>query len=114
MRLSEKLERFPTTSALYRNRITTLSVDTEHVETVRGSHNLLHQVGLAYTKTLDGAYGSDKSAIKPPAGGHPSRHRNPQKFYTHNKVQGLTLNISIPCKLQDEASGSRLEISIPC
>lgn len=104
MRLATKLERLPSTKTLYKSRITTLrglhealgnkgtafiALDTEHVETARGSDNLLHQVGLAYTQTLASA--DSHVAYTPRGGGRP----RPQEFYTQTQIQGLTLNITI-------------------
>ncbi|TVY61758.1 hypothetical protein Focb16_v013172 [Fusarium oxysporum f. sp. cubense] len=108
----QELERDPATRDLFKNRITTLegfhqvlensyflALDTEHVAITSERGRVLHQVGLAFTKTL-------KSRHPPcPAWEHgmirPKRRL--RHFFEDNKMEGLTLNINTSKELGDQA-----------
>ncbi|KAF5581802.1 hypothetical protein FPCIR_9910 [Fusarium pseudocircinatum] len=107
----QQFERDPATRDLFRNRITTfkgfrevledsyfLAFDTEHVAITSESDRVLHQVGLAFTKTLKSRH--------PPC---PPRERGMMRpvrrlyhFVEDNNMEVLTFNIDTSQELGDE------------
>ncbi|KAF5585827.1 hypothetical protein FPANT_7381 [Fusarium pseudoanthophilum] len=107
----QQFERDPATRYLFENRITTfngfrevledshfLALDTEHVPIASASDRVLHQVGLAFTKTLNSRH--------PPC---PPRERGMMRpvrrlyhFVEDNDMEVLTLNIDTRKQLGDE------------
>ncbi|KAF5651829.1 hypothetical protein F25303_3871 [Fusarium sp. NRRL 25303] len=107
----QQFERDPVTRDLFKNRITTLNgfrkvlesscfltLDTEHVAITSGSDRVLHQVGLAFTRTL-------KSRHPPCPPQEPGMIRPKRRlfhFFEDNNIEGLTLNIDTSKKLGDD------------
>ncbi|KAF4958431.1 hypothetical protein FGADI_2353 [Fusarium gaditjirri] len=107
----QQLERDPATRDLFKNRIRTLNgfrevsedsyfvaLDTEHVAITSERDRVLHQVGLAFTKTLKSRHpacpGRSPGLIKP--------KRRLRYFFEDNEMKGLTLNINTGKELGDE------------
>ncbi|PNP79411.1 hypothetical protein FNYG_07246 [Fusarium nygamai] len=106
----QQSERDPATRNLFKNRITTLkgfrevledsyflALDTEHVAITSSSDRVLHQVGLAFTKTLESRH--------PPC---PPRERGMMRpvrrlyhFVEDNNMEVLTFNIDTSQELGD-------------
>ncbi|KAF5975894.1 hypothetical protein FCOIX_7431 [Fusarium coicis] len=98
----QQFERDPATRDLFKNRITTLNefrqvlegsyflaLDTEHVPITSESDRVLHQVGLAFTKTLDSRHPPcpprERGMIRP--------MRRLYHFVEDNDMEVLTFNI---------------------
>ncbi|KAF4497978.1 hypothetical protein FAGAP_5837 [Fusarium agapanthi] len=107
----QQLEREPATRDLFKNRITTLkgfrevledsyflALDTEHVAITSGRDRVLHQVGLAFTKTLNSRH--------PPCPGREPGLKKPKRrlgyFFEDNNMEALTLNVNTIKELGDE------------
>jgi hypothetical protein len=97
-----QLERAQASRHLFNNRITTLkgfqdiledsyflALDTEHVAITSERDRVLHQVGLAFTKTLKSRYSCP--SCTPPVRKHRLRLHH---FYEDNQMEGLTININ--------------------
>ncbi|CZR42633.1 uncharacterized protein FPRO_09936 [Fusarium proliferatum ET1] len=107
----QQLERDPATRDLFKKRITTLkgfrqifessyllALDTEHVAITSERDRVLHQVGLAFTKTLKSRHpacpGREPGLIKP--------RRRLRYFFEDNNMEGLTLNVNTSKELGDD------------
>ncbi|VZI10225.1 unnamed protein product [Fusarium fujikuroi] len=107
----QQLERDPATRNLFKKRITTLkgfrqifehsyllALDTEHVAITSERDRVLHQVGLAFTKTLKSRHpacpGREPGLIKP--------RRRLRYFFEDNNMEGLTLNVNTSKELGDD------------
>ncbi|KAI1039548.1 hypothetical protein LB505_002599 [Fusarium chuoi] len=107
----QQLERDPATRDLFKKRITTLkgfrqifensyllALDTEHVAITSERDRVLHQVGLAFTKTLKSRHsacpGREPGLIKP--------RRRLRYFFEDNNMEGLTLNVNTINELGDD------------
>ncbi|KAM5510364.1 hypothetical protein FOXYSP1_10464 [Fusarium oxysporum f. sp. phaseoli] len=107
----QQLERDPATQILFNNRITTLkgvrevfensyflALDTEHVAITSKGDCVLHQVGLAFTRTL-------KSRHPPCPARSPGMIRPKRRlrhFFEDNEMEGLTLKINTRKELGDQ------------
>ena len=104
----QQLERDPATRDLFKKRITTLkgfrqifensyllALDTEHVAITIERDRILHQVGLAFTKTLK----SRHPPCPPQEPGVIRPTRRLFQFVEDNNIEGLTLNIDTSEKL---------------
>ncbi|KAF5590840.1 uncharacterized protein FSUBG_10704 [Fusarium subglutinans] len=107
----QQFERLPATRDLFKNRIRTLkefrevledsyfiALDTEHVAITSESDRVLHQVGLAFTKTLNSRH-PPCEVLKP---GIIRPKRRLWHFFEDNDMKGLTLNVDTSKKLGDE------------
>ncbi|KAI1017569.1 hypothetical protein LB504_003964 [Fusarium proliferatum] len=107
----QQLERDPATRDLFKKRITTLkgfrqifessyllALDTEHVPITSERDRVLHQVGLAFTKTLTSRHpacpGREPGLLKP--------RRRLRYFFEDNNMEGLTLNVNTSKELGDD------------
>ncbi|KAI1049796.1 hypothetical protein LB506_001933 [Fusarium annulatum] len=107
----QQLERDPATRDLFKKRITTLkgfrqifessyllALDTEHVAIKSERDRVLHQVGLAFTKTLKSRHpacpGREPGLLKP--------RRRLRYFFEDNNMEGLTLNVNTSKELGDD------------
>ncbi|KLO83777.1 uncharacterized protein LW93_561 [Fusarium fujikuroi] len=107
----QQLERDPATRDLFKKRITTLkefrqifessyllALDTEHFAITSERDRVLHQVGLAFTKTLKSRHsacpGREPGLIKP--------RRRLRYFFEDNNMEGLTLNVTTSKELGDD------------
>lgn len=107
----QQLERDPATRDLFKKRITTLkgfrqifessyllALDTEHVAITSERDRVLHQVGLAFTKTLKSRHpacpGREPGLLKP--------RRRVRYFFEDNNMEGLTLNVNTSKELGDD------------
>ncbi|KAK2673804.1 hypothetical protein RAB80_011347 [Fusarium oxysporum f. sp. vasinfectum] len=107
----QQLECDPVTQILFNNRITTLkgfrevfensnflALDTEHVAITSKGDRVLHQVGLAFTKTLKSRHppcpARSLGMIRP--------KRRLRHFFEDNEMEGLTLKINTRTELGDQ------------
>jgi hypothetical protein len=107
----QQLERDPATQILFNNRITTLkgfrevfensnflALDTEHVAITSQGDRVLHQVGLAFTRTLKSRHplcpARSLGMIRP--------KRRLRHFFEDNEMEGLTLKINTSKELGDQ------------
>ncbi|KAF5688670.1 hypothetical protein FDENT_4755 [Fusarium denticulatum] len=106
----QQFERDPATRDLFKNRISTLqgfrqvlegsyfvALDTEHVPITSSSDRVLHQVGLAFTKTLESRHlpcpPRERGTIRPV--------RRLYHFVEDNNMEVLTFNIGTSKELGD-------------
>ncbi|KAF5647477.1 hypothetical protein F52700_1337 [Fusarium sp. NRRL 52700] len=100
----QQLERDPATRDLFNNRITTLkgfrqiledshflAFDTEHVAVASERDRVLHQVGLAFTKTLNSRH-PPCPVLKP---GIIRPKRRLSHFFEDNSMEALSFNINM-------------------
>ncbi|KAF5547862.1 hypothetical protein FNAPI_8460 [Fusarium napiforme] len=109
----QQFERDPATRDLFKNRITTLegfrevledsylvALDTDHVPIASESDRVLHQVGLAFTKTLE----SRHPPCPPRNCGMIRPVRRLYHFVEDNNIEVLTFDIDTSQELGDEVS----------
>ncbi|KAF5722430.1 hypothetical protein FMUND_2942 [Fusarium mundagurra] len=107
----QQFERDPMTRDLFKNRIATLegfrevlkdsyflALDTEHVAITSERDRVLHQVGMAFTKTLN----SRHPPCPPREPGMKRPVRRLCHFFEDNDMEGSTFNINTSKELGDE------------